>query len=83
MINTGVKRKKRSELGIALSSVRRFEAWEKTGDRIKDGVRNGIKEGRGGILLWELGNLASFLHGNTELLVMTPVRAYMYVHPRI
>lgn len=46
MINTGVKRKKRSELGIALSSVRRFEAREKTGDRIKDGVRNGIKEGR-------------------------------------
>lgn len=48
MINTGVKRKKRSELGIALSSPRRFEAREKTGDRIKDGVRNGIKDGWGG-----------------------------------
>lgn len=47
MINTGVKRKKRSELGIALSAPRRFEAGEKTGDRIKDGVRNGIKEAGG------------------------------------
>lgn len=46
MINTGVKRKKRSELGITLSSPRRFEAQEKTGDWIKDGVRNGIKDGR-------------------------------------
>lgn len=49
MINTGVKRKNRSELGIALSSPRCFEAGEKTGDRIKDGVRNGIKDGGGGV----------------------------------
>lgn len=50
IINTGVKRKKRSELGIGLSLPSHFEAWEKTGDRIKDGVRNGIKdeERRGG-----------------------------------
>lgn len=41
----GVKRKKRSELGIVLSSPSHFEAREKTGDQIKDGVRNGIKKG--------------------------------------
>lgn len=41
----GGKEKERSELGIALSSPRRFEAQEQTGDWIKDGVRTGIKDG--------------------------------------
>lgn len=43
----GVKRKE-VDLGGRIPSPRGFEAREKTGDRIVDGVRNGIKAWRGG-----------------------------------
>lgn len=51
MINTRAKTKKGErdlfELGIPLSSLHALKL-QKTGDQIKNAVRNGIKEGRGG-----------------------------------
>lgn len=94
LINTRVTRKKRErdpfELGIPLSSLHCFEAQEKPGDRIKDGVRNGIKDGRegegSGELFLSLGTggcseIPSLVHTDSDAkpVIMIPLRVCLHV----
>ncbi len=71
------------ELGIPLSSSHCFEALEKLGDRIKDAVRNRIKEGSGEIFL-SLGMLGcseipSLVHTKSDVQPLSVIPLHVYI----